>query len=179
MERSCFKGCFCSKVGFTLIELLVVVLIIGILAAVAVPQYQKAVEKSRLAEALTTLKYMHDQITLLNLECGFAHDGVDNPTCYVPQTNAPDYFELTGGEWTKNEGEYVTYKTKNWEYYIEDETEIEVDRSTGDYALKIFTPTTEETDNWQTYKECWANTDFGYSICQSIEAQGWTTVDER
>lgn len=48
--------------GFTLIELLVVVLIIGVLSAIALPQYTTAVEKSRAAEALTLMSATRDAV---------------------------------------------------------------------------------------------------------------------
>ncbi len=86
----------CVK-GFTLIELLVVVLIIGILAAIALPMYNKAVEKTRWMEWVSVINGIEKETQLVFLE-GLIPP-LNNKACKEFQT-------FSGGTW-KSSDEYA------------------------------------------------------------------------
>ena len=103
LQTSGMTPFFITAHGFTLIELLVVVLIIGILAAVAVPQYTKAVRKARIAEAKVILKRLADAQDVYFL----SHPAL--PAVYS-----------TVDEWNQRLDINFPEDTKNWSFYTDE-----------------------------------------------------------
>ena len=100
--------------GFTLIELLVVVLIIGILSAVALPQYTKAVEKARATEALSITSNIVNAV-----ETTILSSGVYDSAVYADPENWD--ISLSGGYWKDSGCCGPMYVTKNFFYLTRDD----------------------------------------------------------
>jgi type IV pilus assembly protein PilE len=85
--------------GFTLVELVIVVLIIGILAAIAVPNYQKYVARTRRAEAwkdMSQIAMQEEEYFANNPTQGYADSqAIQSDSLPFPTSNAYYLFDVT------------------------------------------------------------------------------------
>lgn len=140
---------FLGTNAFTLIELLVVVLIIGILSAIALPQYQKAVRRARVTEARINLRAL-----------------VDASDRYILENGSPHNMDFSNLDISIQE------ETKNWNYYIEDST----DRGTMFGAIPkfetgytiYFASINYGDEDLAGHFACWADNETGNKICDSL-----------
>ena len=157
------------KKGFTLIELLVVVLIIGILAAVALPQYTKAVHKARLSEALSMIGSLKTGIDSYVLANGFAVD--DQVEFLGESANATLDIDAN----LNCSGSYCYGKNFHYRAACGDGECViyAIPNNTND---KYFIYATKKAKGWRY--ACEGNSEKEY-ICESLKAQGWTSPAER
>jgi len=59
-----------SKSGFTLVEILIVVVILGILAAIVIPQFSEASSEARVSSVKSNLQMVRSQIELYKIQHG-------------------------------------------------------------------------------------------------------------
>lgn len=161
--------------GFTLIELLVVVLIMGILASVAMPQYMSVVEKARAGEAVSNLGSAFREMDTYLMQSG------DNLSATL---GAPDIISGTKLDST-------TVSTKYFNYYIDCYPESGepagycsgyVTRNSGVAEGKLeFSFWKDPWHNWEEeravnwHKECLYSNDVAKKVCLSFEPD-WKAV---
>ena len=152
-----------AKRGFTLIELLVVVLIICILAAVAMPQYQKAVYKSRAVQAVSLMNSLDKAQEAYYTANGSYTDSFDELDIDIP--DARRYFADSDDK-KKEENQYYclcniagscSCVTKN--------------TNMPDFAKYFAHPTTQANLAGRFYCRAANKTDVALSICKAMGTQ--------
>ena len=139
--------------GFTLVELLVVVLIIGILAAVAVPQYQVAVSKSRV---VSFLPVMH---SVLNAQAVY-HLANDTYTDDMDDLDVNFAYTLKEDEDTSGWGKFRSYTIGDKDIVLYTDKHVVVGK-VEDIYLNMY-------GGNDAYTQCYSQEAKGEKVCKAL-----------
>ena len=162
------------KKGFTLIELLVVVLIIGILSAVALPQYEKAVHKARMSEIAARIPAFERAITLQYLTEGSFNTPLEDfdPDVFAGLEKKDGYFLSPTAFYEVDSDNSNTRRCWRANYTGKRST----DENFGTFLIAemggCYTPSTGE---WLRF--CYYESDLGKALCKPYESQGWEVAE--
>ena len=152
------------KQGFTLLELLVVVLIIGILASIALPQYEMAVTKAKVASILPLMRRWKDALQEYKLQHGDYRDENDD---------IPDGATL-GVSWPSdwNDGECGDEISCGNDYWIEC---VANDDGTGYvscahllFNIYMYQPDDNINEDFRGMTVCEGRSTEGIKVCKSL-----------
>ncbi|MBO5910755.1 MAG: prepilin-type N-terminal cleavage/methylation domain-containing protein [Elusimicrobiaceae bacterium] len=122
-----------NKNGFTLVEILTAVIIVAILTVMAMPLYEKTIERSRLAEARTIMNRLQEAklAAMDNMDCGSTYSATSSKCPKMKHLNVA---------FVQNPGDY-TFSTKDFTYSLKSTTSpngICAKRLGGDYSGTTF-----------------------------------------
>ena len=163
--------------GFTLLEMLVVVLIIGILAGIALPQYELAVEKSKAAEAISLMGSLRQALDVYVLTHGY--QGIELIGKMGEEGGELDIdVEAVLDCTLDDEGDRCFSKNFSYDAYCdEDDNSCSIRayryegnnyNNDGKYSLAM----DKTNSGWEKYCNN-QGTDIGTKICKALEGQGW------